>query len=564
MAVERVLGIDFGTSTSVIKVKTYKDGGPLGARDLAEYVRFGGGSTTPTLIFNAKDGRAFFGAEAENASAKGIMHRNFKLDLISPDGEKRAEAVRLTRQFFKYLHDAYQASRNSFPECDIETTHISYPAKWPDSLRAEMEQIVRDAGFFGVKGITEPAAAVYAVMVQEEKKLAVPGSGKPLNILLIDMGAGTTDLVLCEYIPSSRNVEIVTTWPEADSDLLLGGREIDEALCKYVKAYLADCGLPEPRNFDALYLDKCRVWKETNVSPTLRDGGAVRYAGFIDALLSVLDVERDFPPITRESFEDMLKDYLAQFPQMVIGCLERARFNPHDLDAVILTGGHSQWYFMDEMLSGTSSKLSIPFLTKIKEAPARIIRMSWPQETVAMGLVFQPLVAAKDAPAGEPAKPARFCASCGKPVKEGAAFCGNCGKPAGMKPMEQEPGMDLKALSESIVTSGAGAGNIPQTSTLLKPPIYVCYYHDIRQSTGKLSIFTDKIVFKAMAVIGGGYSHEYSMSDVLLAERASKMGINLCIKVSTKQGKSYVYALGLGYADIINEVVRLINHHKGT
>ena len=56
MAAERIIGIDFGTSTSVIRVKRYKDGKALGEKLEVKEVTFDGkGTTVPTLIRKKDD-----------------------------------------------------------------------------------------------------------------------------------------------------------------------------------------------------------------------------------------------------------------------------------------------------------------------------------------------------------------------------------------------------------------------------------------------------------------------------------------------------------------------------
>ena len=49
MAVERIIGVDFGTSTSVIRVKRYENGNPIGEKLETKEVIFGGnGAMVPT------------------------------------------------------------------------------------------------------------------------------------------------------------------------------------------------------------------------------------------------------------------------------------------------------------------------------------------------------------------------------------------------------------------------------------------------------------------------------------------------------------------------------------
>jgi hypothetical protein len=431
MSVERIIWIDFGTSTSVIKVKTYKDNQPVDAREIADYVRFDNKDTLPTLVYKTNDDRYLVGYEAENAAVRGVLHQNFKLDLINPDPAKREEARQYTEIFLKYLFDAYTEQKNFFPTCDLETTYISYPAKWPDELRDTMISLVRKVGFKNVYGLDEPTAAIHTVMVQESNKLLLDDDDSA-NVLMIDMGAGTTDLVLSRYAPNSEQpISIINVWPKADSPCLFGGREIDEVLCEYVKAYLVNCGLPNNRNFKEKYMDKCKAWKEASISTVFKDrNGVVRYCGFVDTLTAMLNVDIEFPPLSRDSFEYMLKDYISQFPRMINDCLDDAGFSHCDLDYIILTGGHSQWYFTNEILEGTLLKFGRVELPKIQKDKNRVIKLSRPQETVALGLVYQRIaVNPVQDPVALPDDEV-FCGYCGTKKSASAAYCPSCGRGA--------------------------------------------------------------------------------------------------------------------------------------
>lgn len=61
------------------------------------------------------------------------------------------------------------------------------------------------------------------------------------------------------------------------------------------------------------------------------------------------------------------------------------------VDLVILTGGHSQWYFVRDILTGRLSRIGDVGLDNIQDNPERIISISLPQETVALGLAYQGL-----------------------------------------------------------------------------------------------------------------------------------------------------------------------------
>ena len=135
--------------------------------------------------------------------------------------------------------------------------------------------------------------------------------------------------------------------------------------------------------------------------------------GDLENIVDELDEEPD-TDLNRSSFEALLKDYLPQFPELVKGALEKAKLPASDIDLVLLTGGHSQWYFVQAMLSGKMAQFGTVDLPRIKADYARIIPITRPQETVALGLVYSPMqgMASSDpipgsapTPKPEPSKP---------------------------------------------------------------------------------------------------------------------------------------------------------------
>jgi len=73
MAIERIIGIDFGTSTSVIRIKRYEDGKPVGKKmETKEEIFSGIGSTVPTLIQKKDDDESivYYGYEAQQKRKK--------------------------------------------------------------------------------------------------------------------------------------------------------------------------------------------------------------------------------------------------------------------------------------------------------------------------------------------------------------------------------------------------------------------------------------------------------------------------------------------------------------
>lgn len=242
-------------------------------------------------------------------------------------------------------------------------------------------------------------------------------------MLLVDMGAGTTDLAVCRYrvkaggpvirVDQIEN-EIIATWPMDSGAATFGGREVDRVLEEYIIDYLVSCGFPAGNAEQAVRgsgnsSTAAKRWKETTVSKALNDGKRVESCAFVTPFMMFLPQAKPFPAFGRREFEAMLGEKVEDFKDLVAGCLAQvSRAEPEllakKLDLVILTGGHSSWYFVEELLNGAMPGLSLPQLELVQRERSRVIRLTNPQETVALGLVYSRLPFQVAAP--EPAVPA--------------------------------------------------------------------------------------------------------------------------------------------------------------
>lgn len=409
---KRIIGIDFGTSSTFIKVKRYKDNCPIegGQLDFKSVIfdSGSGSSALPTVIQTMGDGggqHTWFGVEAEALRPGGILHRSFKVDLESKDKEKRAMARSLTEQIFNYLFHKYQEQRLFLGEADDEEeTIVSYPAKWSAETQRFMIETAQKAGFQNVTGMDEAAASISAVLVQKQeemKRLGLLKGNKPFLFMVVDMGAGTTDLAVCRYTPGlSPKNEIITTWPQSDNSILFGGSEIDIRLGIFFASMLKDNGIPEKMaaSVSKEQSDKVKEWKERVLSGTLNNGDKVTYCSFLNTYFNMTGIPVPSFSFGRDNFEKLLSDYLRQLPELIWGCMSNTAqklpgFTPGDIDMVILTGGHSQWYFVHDILCGIMTKYGDVVLPRITGDVNRLFVMPRPQEIVSLGLVYQPLAA---------------------------------------------------------------------------------------------------------------------------------------------------------------------------
>ncbi|MBR4627070.1 MAG: Hsp70 family protein [Ruminococcus sp.] len=409
MPEKRIIGIDFGTSTSVVRAKNYNVTGEgenekwmSQERDvtLARSITFNNGAVMVPTLVQKGEGKVNYGYDAAINRKGQTIYQNFKIDL---EGENSEEARALTAEFIKYLYEQYKDQRDGGHIGNAEAeekTIVSYPVKWSEATRQFMIQAAVDAGFRNVEGMDEAKAAITAVItlsqgMLEKKNYIQPGQSA--NIMLIDMGAGTTDIVISRYTHGEEpNNEILCTWPQG-GEILFGGRELDEILSNYIIEKVPDD--VKPVFAKRVKLNDYKAWKENNVSGSLRRNESVTTYAAGDNVLDILDSEMEPFELNRAEFERIAGDYLAKFAALVNGsldeCIKTGQIaDKNDIDLIILTGGHSQWYFVHEMLSG--APIGVPddkavSLGKIMADPGRIIDIAKPQETVALGLAYSKL-----------------------------------------------------------------------------------------------------------------------------------------------------------------------------
>ena len=409
-----IAGIDFGTSTTVVKVKNYGEG--TNPKDCLP-LTFNGNTYLPSLIFEDKNGQLYFGYDAEEqvrSSSEGVLYQNFKMDLIG-DSVQQANAKRLITEFFKYIYSEFIQSRQRLNIHPTVKTYVSYPAKWTGETRSLMKQCAIDAGFGtanNVFGETEPTAAIFAAIAANLEQLQnthVIIRNRPVNVMMLDSGAGTSDIVIFKFKLDANNTPVVgekgqlITFPTVDSVYLCGGREIDELLAYYLTEYVkkasknnqVDDGIIKAIN------DCVKNWKEKTLSPELKNRKTVGLHGSLSPIINMLKqhgILNDIPfdNIDRRQFELLTQSHWKQLRSLIVDSIKAATNKLHnfngaeDIDLVILTGGHSQWYGVADFISGKSfAGLEPVNFSKIKQQPQRLLQEKHPQETVANGLAFK-------------------------------------------------------------------------------------------------------------------------------------------------------------------------------
>lgn len=311
--------------------------------------------------------------------------------------------------------------------------YVSYPAKWPQSLASFMKEAVRLAGFSGnIYGVFEPVAAVMSALeVHGEHLMATKllTSGKPLNIFMLDMGAGTSDIHIFPLTLECRDGKMIpmpksgTSYPSISDPSLYGGREIDLLLKKHVHSHLKKfIPFGEPgfsfgeEDLNQMFsLQNAKRWKEEQVSDMLKTGQStslplkvlenLRFMAMFLGSEKIANI-KNFK-INQSTFEELTKDHWNGLYKMIQSAMALHEKNygvkAEDIDLVLLTGGHSYWYTVQNLFNGkglntdtgrdhfvNSEKIEATHFSKIENEPWRVLTDALPHESVARGLVLYP------------------------------------------------------------------------------------------------------------------------------------------------------------------------------
>jgi len=250
------IGIDFGTSTTVVSIATSKEGIEelkVNSIELNQKLYDGSIYTSykiPTIICWYKD-TLLFGEGAnqlklELKQGKNLWH-SFKMELGEDMGAKYSESELnndkytilnpkdATSLFFKYLKTQIEKyiQKNDLPQ-DIQYS-VSIPASFEANQRKDLIDSlhVNDMLINKQALIDEPNAAFLSYISNQDLKSNVYISEDyPTNILVFDFGAGTCDISILEIANSSKGYHsknLAISRFEA-----LGGNNIDKAIARKI------------------------------------------------------------------------------------------------------------------------------------------------------------------------------------------------------------------------------------------------------------------------------------------------------------------------------------------
>ncbi len=368
---KRQIAIDIGASSSAICYRDYED---FKSSSEPCFVPFKTDEKSlPTLMitkgsFLSKDGSVIsteesFGWEAYGETQKYINRdSSFKMDLLSSDESARETAKERITKFFDYLYrgyDRFQKKNGNSVEISFVKTVVTYPLSFTEKEQLLLKSAAERAGFPNVELCSEADAAIHHIIRKRPKKfnaVSDDATERAPLLMLIDMGAETTDIAILEYDPSGGNHHSPVSPSPVIGNTRFGGNEIDDYLYRFYmdkldpKTILQVLEIENEKLAQTVIRDELKIYKEDILSSKLKAGEIARCAPILRNCAAASRIGMDELSLSRADFEHMLSNYLTQFPAIVRNAIDSVGISGKEISAVILTGGHSQWYFVKDML----------------------------------------------------------------------------------------------------------------------------------------------------------------------------------------------------------------------
>ena len=357
MAKEIILGIDLGTTNSVVSI--IQNGKPIVLENE------NGKRTIPSVV-SFKNDEIIIGEAAKRqmetnpntiSSIKRLMGTKEKIEI----NNKKYTPEEISGMILSYLKGYAEKKVGQ----KITKAVITVPAYFNNDEREATKNAGKIAGLTVERIINEPTAAALAYGINKKDKEE--------KILVYDLGGGTFDVSVLEL--ADGTFEVLST----SGNNKLGGDDWDEKIIEWLlkeiekkhSLSLKDDKMAMQRLKDAA--EKAKIELSGQMSTTI----TLPFLAMTDN--GPLNIEQE---LTRSQFEKMTSDLVEKTKGPINDALKEAGFTSSDIDEVLLVGGSTRIPAVQHMVETTLSKKSN--------------RTIHPDEVVALGAAIQGGVLAGD------------------------------------------------------------------------------------------------------------------------------------------------------------------------
>ncbi|MBU4690251.1 molecular chaperone DnaK [Mycoplasma sp. ES3157-GEN-MYC] len=358
MAKEVIIGIDLGTTNSVVSI--VDNGTPVVLENL------NGKRTTPSVV-SFKDGETIVGENAKNqietnpdtiASIKRLMGTKQIVKANGKEYKPEEISAMILSNLKKYAEEKIGHK--------VEKAVITVPAYFNNAQRESTKLAGKIAGLEVLRIINEPTAAALSFgldKTEEEKK-----------VLVFDLGGGTFDVSILEL--ADGTFEVLST----AGDNELGGDDWDHAIVNWlVDKIKKEHNYNVTENKMAMARLKQAAEKaKIDLSSSMIAHISLPFLIFIEGQAPI-NVEAE---LKRSEFEQMTASLLERCKAPIDRALSDAKISLSEINDVLLVGGSTRMPAVQTLVE-----------TKLGKKPNKSVN---PDEVVAMGAAIQGAVLAGD------------------------------------------------------------------------------------------------------------------------------------------------------------------------
>ncbi|MFV8468248.1 molecular chaperone DnaK [Mycoplasma sp. VS292A] len=357
MAKEIVLGIDLGTTNSVVTVMENKQPvvleNPNGKRTTPSVVAFKGNE----IIVGDAAKRQVETNPNTVVSIKRLMGTDKTVHVNGKDYKPEE----ISAMILSYMKDYAEAKLGK----KVSKAVITVPAYFDNAQREATKIAGKIAGLDVLRIINEPTAAALAFGLEK--------THKSMKVLVYDLGGGTFDVSVLEL--ENGTFEVLST----SGDNHLGGDDWDHEIVEWLIKKIKDEHSYDVRN-DKMAMARLKEAAEKAKIDLSNQSTATINLPFLAVTgAGPLNVELE---LKRSEFEAMSSHLLDRTRKPIEDALREAGITAKDLDEVLLVGGSTRMPAVQEMVRLTLGK-----------EPNRSIN---PDEVVSIGAAIQGAVLAGD------------------------------------------------------------------------------------------------------------------------------------------------------------------------
>ncbi|WP_373435640.1 molecular chaperone DnaK [Metamycoplasma equirhinis] len=332
MAKEIILGIDLGTTNSVVSIiengnsKVLEN--PNGKRTTASVVAFKNGET---IVGEAAKRQLETNPDAI-ASIKRLMGTSKTVHA----NNKNYKPEEISALILSYMKE-YAEKKIGQP---IKKAVITVPAYFDNSQREATKNAGSVAGLDVVRIINEPTAAALAFGLDKDKE-------KNNKILVFDLGGGTFDVSILEM--ENGTFEVLST----SGDNVLGGDDWDNKIVEWMSQEITKKYDFNPKN-DKMAM--ARLKEEAERAKITLSQSLVANISLPFLAMNAngpVNVELE---LKRSEFESMTSELLERTKKPLMDALAEAKLSWSEINEVLMVGGSTRMPAVQKLVSDITGK----------------------------------------------------------------------------------------------------------------------------------------------------------------------------------------------------------------